>query len=466
MPFYVLQSPEKLVKRLAEAGQKGAALLVARSLFQLWDQDGRIDCGVSASLTTSCGLDALRLFLELLQQAGVIGGQFQHSHHLDRPIADDKMAGNAPYEALITAVRRSAEMLVKDDPANLRGVIDLFASYPPKVFVRLALHLLAQNPAAAPAVADTYLTNPELIEASWCRHEYAELALAWFPHLAADKQAAVLHVVDSVADKYRAAWRLRFEEHRKAPPNREEVRIFDATTLRDTVWKWRTVLPSVRQEGIRRIVDELGDPDAWRERLFPPQESPLARIDFAARPVTEIVAFLKSWRPGEAPRRQTVTMLAQELCAAVLDNPAAYAANADQFAGLPPIYVRRVLEGLENAACNGREFAWGNVLKLIGSTYSKFHQFIDSSTIAEGDDLSWTWACTTASQLLMAGLRRGVEGISFDHAASVRSLVFTLVDLAPKEAEFGKFRGTISQGARPSPRNPRYAAWRSNRAFF
>ncbi len=129
----------------------------------------------------------------------------------------------------------------------------------------------------------------------------------------------------------------------------------------------------------------------------------------------------------------------EELCAAVLDNPAAYAANADQFAGLPPICVRRVLEGLENAACNGREFAWGNVLKLIGSTYSKFHLFIHSSTIAASDDLSWTWACTTASQLLMAGLRRGVEGISFDHAASVRSLVFTLVDLAPKEAESENF---------------------------
>jgi hypothetical protein len=41
------------------------------------------------------------------------------------------------------------------------------------------------------------------------------LSLAWFPSLTLEKQATVLRVVDAISYKYRAAWRLRFEEWKK-----------------------------------------------------------------------------------------------------------------------------------------------------------------------------------------------------------------------------------------------------------
>ena len=46
-----------------------------------------------------------------------------------------------------------------------------------------AMHVLAQNPAAAPDLAEAYLSDPELIEESWVQEEYAALAIAWFPSL-------------------------------------------------------------------------------------------------------------------------------------------------------------------------------------------------------------------------------------------------------------------------------------------
>jgi hypothetical protein len=210
-------------------------------------------------LTKACGEDALKLFLELMQQAAAIGGEIRFRHYSSRPIADDQMARYGIYDALMSAVLHSAEMLIKEAPARMRSILSLLEGYSSKIFARLVLHLLATDPAAASDLADAYLINPELVEASWCRHEYAELALAWFPSLTAEKRATVLHVVDSIPNKHRAAWKLRFEEWKKEPPTRDDERKFEAGTFRDVVWMWRDVLPPERQESLKKIVSEL-----WR----------------------------------------------------------------------------------------------------------------------------------------------------------------------------------------------------------
>jgi hypothetical protein len=446
-----MQGPEKFLKKLAEGKQRAAALSVARAVLQLWNEGGEIASlygrhmyehhlpSAMKALTEACGEDALRLFMELVVQAADISGKIQYDHYSSRPVTDDDMANHDTYNALIAAVRRSAGMLIAENPARMRSVIDILTENPAKIFVRLALHVLAQNPIAAPDLADAYILNPELIAQTWARHEYAELARAWFPSLSADNQRAVLTVVDAMPDKYRVAWRARFTENHKTPPNAENERIFSALTIRDALWEWRSVLPLERQKALNDIVAELGDPDAWRHQLFPPEESPRSGAEFSTRPISESVAFLRSWRPQGDKQLQTVTALAQELRTAVGNDPKTFASSADQFVGLRPIYVRRVLEGLQSVANNERDFDWGKVLKLIEFTYSQFGQVIDSATLAEGDDKDWIWACHTAGELLAAGLRRGASGIAFEHAALVRALVHTALTTAPNHPEIEDF---------------------------
>jgi len=451
MRNWPMQTPETLVKKLAEGQQGDAALLVARALLQLWDQNGRLASHYAhhmyeyhlptlvAPLTKCCGEDALRLFADLLQLAATITGKIDYGHHSMRPMGDDSMANHDIYESLISAVRRSAEILVQQDAKRMRGVVSALAGYPPKIFTRLYLYILASNPAASPDLATASLTDSDLIEASWCRDEYAKLALTWFPSLAPKDQAKVLAVIDSLPDKYLAAWKRRFEEHVKKAPGAEDERKFRAATFRDTVWKWRAALPAPRQEALDGIVKELGDPDAWKEQLFPADESPLTGTDFSSRPIPEIVAFLRSWSPGGEGSRQTVTGLAQELRIVVSNNPKTYAADAEQFSGLKSIYVRQVLEGLAIPANNRANFQWGSVLKLIESTLAQFGQRIDPSTISDGDDRNWTWACVKAGELLAAGLRHGADGIAFEHADQVRTIIRALIRLAPKDPEIEDF---------------------------
>jgi hypothetical protein len=454
-----LQAPEKLLKKLADAMQKNASLQVARALFQIWDNNGEIVSlyghhmyehhlpSIIVPLTRACGDDALTLFVELLEQAGVISGKDRYGYHTSNAIADDERATHDIHDTLLSAVRRSAEILIADDPAQMRKVIGILAKQPSKIFIRIVLHVLSRNPAIVPQLAEAYLLNPELIEATWCHPEYASLALAWFPSLSPDKQEAILLIVDSLPGKYRASWISRFEEHRKSLPTGEDERIFNAVTVRDVVWKWRAVLSSERQEALNKIVSELGDPDSWRERLFPAETSPLTGTDFSSQPIPDIVAFLKSWQPDQGPQRHTLTALAQELRAAVENDPKGYAANADQFIGLKPIYIRRVLEGLQNSASNKKDFEWSNALKLIGYVFGQLHQTVDASTVIEGDDPDWKWACKAACETLAAGLRRGGDGIGFAHTGLVRSLVLSFLLQAPKQPEIDDFEERFKREA-------------------
>lgn len=445
-----MQTPEALIKKLTQGGQRDAALKVARALLQIWEQNGHLVThyahhmyehhlpSLVGPLAACCGEDALRLFADLLQEAARITKRIDSSHYSMRPI-DDGMARHDVYETLISAVRRSAEVVIQADAPRMRGVVEFLAGYKPKIFVRLYLHVLASNPAAAPDLATAYLTDPSLIEASWCRDEYSSLALAWFPSLTHEDQTKVLGVIDAMPNKGLDGWKARFEEHMRKPPDAEAERKFRAAKFRDAVWKWRTALPTERQAVLDRIVQELGGPDAWKELLFPPQESPLRGTDFSSRPVAEIVSFLKSWRPEAEGSLHTVTALAQELRIAVANRPETLAIDAAQFAGLKPIYVREVLEGLEMAANNRRKFEWGGVLELIAAALGRRDEPINPATLFDGDDRDWSWASVKAAELLAAGLRQGAEGIAFEHADDVRSIVETLIPIGPDQPEIEDF---------------------------
>lgn len=448
---FFLQAPEALLKKLAEAAQNNAALTVARALLQIWDNNGQIASlyghhmyehhlpSMVVPLAKACGEDALVLFVELLQQAIIITDRDAWGHYSSHPVASDEQARDDIYDALVSAVRRAAETIVADHPGKMRGVNAVLTARSSTVFTRIALHVLAQDPAVAPELAETCLLDPTLIEASWAQDEYASLALAWFPALSRDQQERILAVIDAIPNKYRDAWKARFEENTKAPPTAENERIFDASAFRDAVWRWRAVLPSQRQDALNKVVAELGDPDAWKHRMFPEEVSPLSGADFTSRSVPDIVAFLKSWHPEAGPQRQTVTALAQELRSAVGNDSKAYAENADRLIGLKPIYIRRALEGLQNAANNAQSLAWGNVIRLIEHVVGQIHQTIDLATVTDGDDKDWSWACKAACETLASGLRRGATGVGFEHAAAVRQLVLSIANSAPKQPDSSDF---------------------------
>lgn len=337
--------------------------------------------------------------------------------------------------------------MVSDNATSIRSIITLWAGYAPTVFLRLTLHLLAKDPTAVPDLAERYLTTPKLIEAEWCTHEYSELALAWYPSLTIEKQQEVLRGVDAIPEKYLPAWKILFEERNKTQPTEEDEQTFSNVVIMETLWKWRSSLSVERQEMLSKIAETHGIPDAWQGRIFPIEASPLIEADLLNRPIAEIVAFIKSWHPDQKPRKHTVTALAQQLRLAAERDAKRYAAEADQFFDIAPIYVRHLLDGIKNSFGSGRDPLHENVLKLIHRTFSKMSEPVDYFSIAEGNDPDWLWACKAGAELLQAGLRRGEEGIAFQFIDLVQPLVLGLLDQAPQQPELKDFEDRFKRDA-------------------
>jgi hypothetical protein len=301
-------APNALVKNLADANEAEAALGVARELLRLWGENGRIESHYAQhmyehhlallmpALVAACGRDALQLAVDLLHQAETIAGSNSYSHLSMQPIAHSNRPPHDICDALLTAVRDSAESLVKNRTMPLRDAVRMLTNVQGQIFVRLSLHLLAQDPASAPEEATDCLVDKGLITATWCNAEYAALAKAWYPSVTPENQAEVLRIVDAVPDEYLGWWRERFEQHHGIAATADDEQRFRVGCVAELLWKWRTVLPADRQEAL----DKAGDPDAWRWKSIAPDESPLISTDFGNTTAEDVVAFLAGRSPSPA----------------------------------------------------------------------------------------------------------------------------------------------------------------------
>ena len=436
------QGPHDLIQKLAQGGEGDTALRMTRAVFKVFDENGNLATLFSRHmyehylprtvqvLAPVCRDKTVALLADLLDQAVHISGKVQgdpphdYTYYVSGEISEVGPKHDV-IGALVGETVRAAKLAIEADPLCTREIVSRIRSHSPAIFTRLALHVLSLNPAGAPELAHAYLTDTDLIEKTWCRTEYGELARAWFPSLAATVQQQIVAFVDSVPGKYLDRCKQRFEEHEKRPPTPDDERNYDASIVRDLLWHWRAVLPADRREG----VEKLGDPDAWRQHIYEPAKSPLTAPDFSARPVDEIIAFLEAWRPSPGEQRETVTALAQNLRNAATGNPALYSANSPRFAQLPAIYVRNVLQGLENAAINKNDLDWTNALGLIAAAVRPASR---PPSGIEGDDPDWSWSRKAAAELLAAGLRQGENGIPFTQAEFVQELILDLYRAAPR----------------------------------
>jgi hypothetical protein len=442
-----LLAPDTLVKNLAEAKQTSAALRLARELLRLWDDNGRIATHHSEhmyehhlpslieALTVACGIDALYLVVDLLRQAVSISSNGRYSYLSTRPIVESGLPPNDIFEALVNAVRRSAELLIEGKAASTSDVVGILANQAERIFVRLCLFFLSQDPCSAQELASSYLLNKELIPETGSRIEYDALARAWFPSLPPGDQSAILSFVDTLPNKYYAGWRNRFEGHYNRPPNAEDEQAYRIGVVTEVLWGWRAVLPRDRREAI----EKSGDPHEWHMPTTIQDESPIKASDFSSAPVAEIIAFLKDWQPADEPHRQTVTALAQALQSAAFADSRRYSADADEFVSLKPVYIRHLLDGLQYGASNRNDVYWDKILILIAFVFTKDGEAIDTSVLSDGDDQTWDWAIKAASKLLVRGLRLGLTGIPREHAEIVRSLVMTTLTLRSKTADADDF---------------------------
>ena len=444
------EGPHSLLRNLAAGQHIDEALRVMRTLFAVFEENGGLTTrfnshmyehflpGAVKATSPIAGVETVTLLCDLLDQALHIsrrvtdGPPHDYTHHLATDITEEGIKHDV-MGALVGEIVDAAKLSLVADPSTMPAIIAAIRGHSPKVFVRIALHVLSLDPSASSKNAQDMLTDRELLGSGWCRKEYGELALAWFPSLTPAEQQEILEFVDQVPDQLRDGWKQRFEAHEKRKPTPQDEQSFNALIVRNLLWEWRAVLPHAR----RQFVENLGDPDAWRDQLFAEPTRPATTPDLARASLPDIVLFLQTWRPSATDKRETITVLARDLRAAALDNSRRYSTEGAQFADLPAIYPRNLLEGLATAAGNGRDLDWNGAFALIRAVLDRIADPVPSGI--EGDDPGWSWCRKAAIELLAHGLRKGEEGIPFAHAEALLALVLTLNERAPRDPDTQDF---------------------------
>ncbi|MET4373307.1 hypothetical protein ABIA99_006029 [Bradyrhizobium sp. LB12.1] len=437
-------SPHALIKKLAD-GYMDAALRVTATVFQVSRHDGEAASffdptiydhylmNAVDALEKAEPLLALPRFCDFLMEASRLDRHLaevkeeDYSYYMVMSLEPSPTDGGDVLSAIIRAIVRFSEAAIERDPSAVRHVLGILGGYSPRIFRRIALHSLARCPEAAPDLAEHFLTDKELIAAYWCREEYGRLARAWFARLPAERQREIFDFIESSSEELIEAWHPNFEAHYKRKAGPEDDRAFREASFRDVVWEWQDVLPPDRKAAFEKTVSEFGGRDAWKARHFQQEQLTLTRSDMQQQPVDDTVAHLAGWNPAPDAQGRTVPGLAFELRESVAASPHAFSAGAAKFAGLRPVFIRHLLDGLRQPAANGVALDWGTCFDLLDAVIVRLKN--DAKvTLAAGDDTDWSWTVRSAIDLLAASLRRGAEGIPFAHADRVRSLVLALHD--------------------------------------
>ena len=209
-----LAAPHKIIAKFAAAGHVGAALRVTRTVFQLFERDGNLAAhfdttmyehyldGAVKALSAAQALKALPGICALLLEASRMDRRLSqldeadYSYYTVGSFDPGPTHGHDFLGSLVVAVVRLAAAAVRANPSDISRVLEQLQPYRAKIFGRMRLHLLAMAPSAAPDLAAAYLTDVSLIDALWCRDEYAALAKAGFPHLSQAQQTSILDYVE------------------------------------------------------------------------------------------------------------------------------------------------------------------------------------------------------------------------------------------------------------------------------
>lgn len=398
-PYWLL--PEKLgelMQHWAKGGRTEEGLRLARVLLDVLPEERRVGAGPDEKyqlppepqarfgtwdyneilkkhypeLVKAAGLPALELLGDLLDKAIRLSRRRDDDQgpedvsRIWRPAIEDHPQNDSHTikDALVTAVRDAAELLVRIGRSTVEEVVSALEQKGWKVFRRIALHLLRVFPDQAEALVVERLTDRGLFEDVGLRHEYVLLQRDWLARI--------------------------------KPEN----------------------LPEEWQERYRELVGKYGEPEhvefpAYTEGGWVGPTSPRSADELKGMSVPDIVEFLKAWRPPENVLfRPSPEGLGRVLSSVVAQNPGPFAVEAKRFQGLDPTYVRAVLSGLRNALKQGGTFNWEPVLDLCGWVLSQPREIPGRQVGEEMEaDPDWGWTRKEIADLLSAGFGDGPGSI-------------------------------------------------------
>lgn len=446
---YQLLLPEKLgalVTHLACSGQVDEALDLARVILTVLpdpravekteeeetyrsspEPRARFDTGhyeqilkrLIPDLVRAAGEDALTLLCNLLEDTVRLSLPCKENEGLEdnsyiwRPAIEDHSQNhnNGLRDFLVSAVRDAAEALME---TTGKTVLEIIERRPFKVFQRIGLHLRRKWPKVDPEGTACLVVDPTLFNDVYLHHELFHLLREQFNRLPRKTQQAYLALVAQGIDAKR--WldlRERESGHR---PSREEGERYVRHWRYTKLWpiqvhldhEWRQQFDALKQD-----FGELEHPDflVYSTTSWGGTTSPKQLEDLRSMSIEELVSFLKTWQPSGKWRNSSREGLERELTALVALESDRFAAEARQFKGLDPTYVRALLSGLHDAVKQKATFPWPPVLDLCQWVLHQPREIPGREGGYTDLNPNWVWSRKAIGDLLSVGFECGAGEI-------------------------------------------------------
>lgn len=404
-----------------------------RAHFDDWHYNRIIDNALPVLVKTS-GMDAVRLFCSLLEQAIRFSLKSEEEGdedylHVWHPAVEDAKDPGDIRSALLCAVRDAAERLVREDPAQYSAIIDVLDQYRWVSFRRLQFHLARLFLDQGRGIAERTFRDPDVIDHGSFAHEAILLLRAAFPQLAVETQQQILTWIDAGPSEDSMREWLEFVG---ATVTDEKVRnLIDRRRL-DHFSILEGQLPEHYRRNYEELKVRLGPPDP-PDRVHYPQfgalsaKSPRSTEELAAMPLEDVFNFLKTWEPGHDIFGPTADGLGSALSIAVSQRPTELAAVADRMRGLDPTYIRFLFSGLRDALKRGEAWEWEPVLRLAKWVVDQGREFPGRKCGLGDADPDWGWTRNAVIDLLSEGFK-AAELLPLEFRSSVWEVLQPLTD--------------------------------------
>lgn len=393
---------------------------------------GRIVDRALPELVKCCGIDAVRSFAALLDDAirysrnQEDGGEEDYVY-IRHPAIEHGKDRDDLVSLLLCAVRDAAENLVTADATQFQPVIAILGKHKWVTFRRLELHLARTFPEEGLAVAERgFEHDPGVIASGSLRHEAVLLLKTAFGRLTPDTQRRVLAWIDAGPS---------LESLRSWIGDRgtdDEVRNAVDRTRLDQFSILEGQLPEPYQETYEVLKARFGPANPPDRVSYPSfgaisAQSPQSADELGGMSIEGVIEFLRTWVPGNDIFGPTAEGLGGALTSAVSRRPVEFAAAAESMQGLDPTYVRSLLAGLTVALKRGEQWEWGPVLRLMKWAIDQGREIPGRKGGLLVADPDWGWTRTAAIDLLSAGFEEAGR-LPLDHRMLVWAVLQPLTD--------------------------------------
>ena len=334
---------------------------------------------------------ALAMLCDILEPPRDTDELDEYTDTVSRPAieAHHQNYGHGPADALIDAVRDGSKQLV-DAGIDIRCVAQILSGRKCAIFQRILLHLAKEHCGKIPRFAAEVAVSEDRFFDDRLLHEYSGLLGAVFPKLDPSERAVVLKWIEDGPSLGG-----RFDGDEEA---RRGIRLH--WQARRLAWI-RQDLDEEWQRRYALIVAEIGEPEhpdfvSYTTSWMGP-ESPVRLEDLEAMSASEVAAYLESWQPTGDPMSPDREGLARVLEEAVARSPSRYLAARDSFVDLPARYVEALVRGVHNSARADRPVDWTAVLEVLAGVVNR-----------PADDREWRSARRETASMLAAGLKDDV----------------------------------------------------------